>query len=260
MPNHSSVPPPIAIILCAVMEDEIRILAQGMPHIVAIHPLEQGLHNTPQLLSQRLQEAVGHLESTTNAQAITLVYGLCSRGTENVTTRRAQLIVPRAHDCITLLLGSKERYAQYVQQNPGTYWYSPGWNRHHSPPGEERYQKYLAEYRKKFSEEDAQFLMETEQAWFSEYKLAAYVDLGLTPETDVQADIAYTRKCADWLKWSFDRQRGDPQLLRDLLTGPWDDGRFLVLNPGEFLKMTADEKIMARVPLTVRGNPVEAEP
>jgi len=36
-------------------------------------------------------------------------------------------VVPRAHDCITLLLGSKERYAKLFGERPGTYWYSAGW-------------------------------------------------------------------------------------------------------------------------------------
>lgn len=266
----------IAIILCAVLEDEVRALAHHLPQLVAIHTLEQGLHNTPPLLRQRLQQAVDTLESTLHPDAIALAYGLCSRGTEEVTTRSAQLIIPRAHDCITLLLGSKERYAQYARENPGTYWYSPGWNRHHVPPGEDRYNESYAEYRKKFSEDDAQFLMETEQAWFSQYSRATYVDLGLTAETPdgspglggspalagtsaprtLAEDLAYTQKCAAWLKWSFDRQLGDPKLLRDLLQGPWDDDRFLVLNPGESLKMTADDRIIERTRLTLRGLPL----
>ena len=49
-----------------------------------------------------------------------------SRG---VHAQRCRIAITRAHDCITLLLGSKERYAEYVAQHPGTYWYSAGWNR-----------------------------------------------------------------------------------------------------------------------------------
>jgi hypothetical protein len=243
-------PPPTALIYCAVMEDEVRHFSRGLDHIVAIHELPQGLHNTPELLRQRLQAAVDQVESETRAEVIVLVYGLCSRGSEGVTTRRARLVISRAHDCITLLLGSKERYADYVRQHPGTYWYSPGWNRHHVAPGAKRHQLLYEEYRKKFSEEDAQYLMETEQAWFSTYDRATFVDLGAT---DPAADVAYTQECANWLKWKFDRQAGDPQFFKDLLSGPWDAARFVVLEPGESFKMTADERVMERVALTVRG-------
>ena len=37
------------------------------------------------------------------------------------------LVVPRAHDCITLFLGSKERYLDYFQTHPGVYFKTSGW-------------------------------------------------------------------------------------------------------------------------------------
>jgi hypothetical protein len=245
---------PVAVVCCAVLEEEVRTLIPKSSRIAAIRVLPQGLHSTPTLLRQRLQETIDELECSSPAQVITLVYGLCSRGTEGVVARRARLVLPRAHDCITLLLGSRQRYAEYVRGHPGTYWYSPGWNRHHLPPGQERFRAALEEYRKRFSEEDAQYLMETEQAWFTQYDRATYVHLGLADPTD---DVTYTRRCADWLGWSFDQQHGDPQLLKELIAGPWDDERFLVLEPGETATMTADDRIVDRVlprhAVTVRG-------
>jgi hypothetical protein len=236
---------PIAVITCAVLEDEVRHLAKDQPGVVHIHVLEQGLHNEPPRLRDRLQQAVALVESTTNAEAIVLGYGLCSRGIEGVRATRCKLVVARAHDCITLLLGDKNRYAQYVKDNPGTYWYSPGWNRCHIAPGPERYQKLLEQYTEKYGEEDAAFLMESEQQWFKSYNRATYVDLGVGV-TD--ADLQYTRRCADWLGWQFDRQHGDPQLLRALLAGDWDPASFLVLPPGQTVRMTADDNIIEAGP------------
>jgi hypothetical protein len=37
------------------------------------------------------------------------------------------MVVPRAHDCIALLLGSREKYAVYFDAHPGTFYQSPGW-------------------------------------------------------------------------------------------------------------------------------------
>lgn len=245
--------PAIAVITCDVLRDEVHALAKFTDSIVHIEILEQGLHNDPPKLRRVLQDALDRVETTcAQANAIVLGYGLCSRGTEGVTTRRCKLILPRAHDCITLLLGCRHRYAEYVAEHPGTYWYSPGWNRCHVPPGKERYELYAARYRQQFDEDDVQYLMETEQAWFKSYDRASFVDLGVGA---VDGDVDYTRRCADWLGWSFDRQHGDPALLRALLCGEWDDDRFLVLEPGQTLQMTADERIVrvAPVQVTVRG-------
>lgn len=240
-------PLPTVVLTCAVMEMEINHYRQspGMDHLLHIHLMEQGLHNDPRKLQTMLQQAVNDIERDfPHACAIVLGYGLCSRGIEGVTSRRCKLVVTRAHDCITLLLGDRKRYADYVAQHPGTYWYSPGWNKHHTPPGPDRYNKLLAQYTEKYGEDNATFLMESEQHWFSTYDRAAYVDLTIGA-TD--ADIQYTRDCADWLKWNFDRQRGDPQLLIDLLAGRWDDERFLVLQPGQSVRMTADERVMEAI-------------
>ena len=233
--------PDLAVITCAVLEDEIGHFAARSPRVRRVEMLEQGLHNEPDRLRVELQRAVDAVEADPRIGAIVLGYGLCSRGVEGVTTRRCRLVVARAHDCITLLLGSKQRYADYVARHPGTYWYSPGWNRHHLPPGPERYERYYEQYRRKYGEDNAQFLMEAEQQWFTTYSRATYVDLtvGATDE-----DVAYTRRCADWLKWEFDRVAGDPALIEALLGGEWDADRFCVLQPGQTVRMTADERVI----------------
>jgi len=216
-----------------------------MPQVRHVEVIEQGLHNTPDLLRKRLQEVVARVEENPEIDAIALVYGLCSRGVEGVSTQRCRMAISKAHDCITLLLGSKERYAEYVREHPGTYWYSGGWNRCHIPPGKERFEELRRGYVEKYGEENADYLMELEQSWMRAYDQATFVDLGVTP---VDEAVQYTRKCADWLGWRFDSQQGDPGLLRALLAGEWDSGRFVVLQPGETVRFTADENVLAATP------------
>ena len=235
----------VAIISCAVLEIEVEHYAKPYSHLIHFEWMRQGLHNEPDRLRVELQAAVESVEQRVNPDVILLGYGLCSRGTEGVKASRARLIMPRAHDCITILLGSKERYAQYVRQNPGTYWYSPGWNKHHTPPGKERYDKLLRKYQEQYGEENAEFLMEEEQKWFQTYDHATYVDLTIGA---TEQDLDYTKQCADWLGWQFDHQRGDPSLLEALLSGDWDDERFIVLEPGQSLQMTADERVVEVAP------------
>lgn len=239
--------PRVAVITCAVLEDEFAQFARELGNVVHVEILEQGLHNEPNRLREVLQKAIACVEKKPEVEAIVLGYGLCSRGTEGVRTTRCKLVLARAHDCITLLLGSKERYADYVAENPGTYWYSPGWNRHHIAPGRERYEKLRAQYVEKYGEDNADFLMESEQAWFQQYNRATYVELGagVTPQ-----DVQYTRDCACWLGWNFDHQHGDPALLRALLSGDWDNERFVVLEPNQTIRMTVDARVIEPKPET----------
>ena len=234
----------IAVVTCAVLETEIAHFARELSHVVCIEILEQGLHIEPGKLREKLQAAIDRVEGQSDAGTIALGYGLCSRGSEGVRTRRCRLVIPRAHDCITLLLGSKERYAEYVQRHPGTYWYSPGWNRHTPMPGPERYETVHREYIEKYGEDNADFLMESEQHWFKTYNNAAFVHLGCG---DIEKELAYTQRCAKWLGWKCDYQCGDPALLKALLSGPWDNERFLALEPGQTFRVTADARVIEAV-------------
>jgi len=233
--------PRIAVIACAVLEDEVTHFAKGHEQIVRVDMLPQGLHNDPPDLRDKLQQAIDEVEQDDRVDTIVLAYGLCSRGTEGVATQRCRLVIARAHDCITLLLGSKETYADYVAKHPGTYWYSPGWNRHHLPPGPQRYNHLYTKYREDYGKDNADYLMEQEQHWFRTYERATYVDLTIG-RTD--RDVAYTQYCADWLGWKFDQVQGDEKLMRDLLLGPWDDERFCLLEPNQSIRMTADERVI----------------
>ncbi|MFO7901181.1 MAG: DUF1638 domain-containing protein [Planctomycetota bacterium] len=241
-PADDATPPRTAIILCAVLELEIEHFAARAEHIARIVRLEQGLHNEPDRLRERVQAAVDRVEAETDAEVIVLGYGLCSRGTQGVLTRRCRLVIPRAHDCITLLLGDRQRYREYVAQYPGTYWYSPGWIKHHLPPGPQRYEAMSREYREKYGEDNAEFLLETEAQWHANYDRATYVDV--TGIGATQEDIEWTRECARWLGWRFDRQSGDADLLKHLVFGPWDAERFLTVQPGETIRLTGDDRVI----------------
>lgn len=235
--------PKLAVVACAVLEPELKQFSAGMDHLVHVDVLEQGLHNEPDRLRDEVRAAVHRAEDMPAVEAVALLYGLCSRGTEGIASRRVPLVVPRAHDCITLLLGSKEHYAEYVAAHPGTYWYSPGWIATDTQPGRDRYDRLYAEYLEKYGEDNAEYLMEMEQGWMREYDRAAYVDLGVG---DTEADLAYTRDCAEYLNWRFDHLKGQAGLLMDLLCGHWDAERFLVLQPGETLRMTSDARVIEK--------------
>ena len=236
----------IAVITCDVLTEEIRHFAQSLPQVKAIHALEQGLHNTPDVLRAKVQETINTVEANPEIDAIVLGYGLCSRGVEGCGPKRCRMVIARAHDCITLLLGSKERYSEYVAKHPGTYWYSVGWNRAHLIPGPERVEHYRREYVEKYGEENADYLMEMEQQWLRDYTRATFIDFGGIG--DEEAEARRTKECADWLGWEFDRQQGDTQLLIDLLAGMWDDERFLVAQPGEVIRYTMTERVMDAAP------------
>ncbi len=224
----------LQFITCKVMQREAYFCAARSRNVVDVVLMEQGLHDEPQRLRSEVQKA---LDNTCDIQgrpydASLLGYGLCSNGIVGLSAK-IPVVVPRGHDCITLLLGSKDRYQQYFDSHRGVYWYSAGWIESGKQPSEERYETLLREYKAKYGDENAQYLMEVEQAWIKEYNWAAYIDWGLV-DSDRYRD--YTKRCAEFLKWNYDELQGDPGLMQKFVDGQWDDGEFLVVKPGQQIK------------------------
>lgn len=221
----------LQFIVCKVMQREAYFCAARSKNVVDVRLMEQGLHDEPDRLRSEVQKA---LEATTDIQgrpfdATLLGYGLCSNGIVGLSAE-IPIVVPRGHDCITLLLGSKEKYKEYFDSHRGVYWYSPGWIESGKQPSKKRYENLLKEYKQKYGDDNAQYLMEVEQTWMKEYNWATYIDWGLV---DSESFKQYTRTCADFLGWNYDELNGDPSLMQRMVDGQWSDDEFLVVKPGK---------------------------
>lgn len=230
------------LIACRVLWREFNYYSAQSPHDVHTVYLEQGLHNTPDRLRTSLQEQID-AASNERFDAILLGYGLCSNGVVGLRARTTSLVVPRAHDCITFLLGSKERYRNYFDEHPGTYWYSPGWIDSSDMPGPDRIEKTYQEYCEKYGEENARYLMESIGHWYQKYNRVAYVDLGFYDTTALRQ---FARRCAEGLGWNYDELRGSATLIQHLVEGRWNKGDFLIVEPGQTIVADVTSPILIR--------------
>lgn len=208
--------------------------------------MEQALHTEPDKLRTQLQKA---LDKTTDSQgrcydASLLGYGLCSNGIVGLKAE-IPIIAARGHDCITLLLGSKEKYQQYFETHRGVYWFSPGWIETETQPGKQHYEHSLKEYIQKYGEDNAKYLMEVEKSWMKEYNWATYIDW---PLGNCDGCKKYTKRCAKFLGWNYDELKADPGLMQRLVDGQWNQAEFLIVQPGQKIaeELTEDNIIKAQ--------------
>ena len=226
----------LQFVVCRVMQREAYFCAARSKNVIDIVLMQQGLHEEPKKLKKEVQKALDRTDDSQGRvyDASLLGYGLCSNGIVGLSAK-IPIVAPRGHDCITLLLGSKDKYQQYFDSHRGVYWYSPGWIETGDQPGRQRYEQLLKEYKEKYGDDNAKYLMETEQNWIKEYNWATYIDWGLV---NSRKDKQYTKRCAKFLGWKYDELKGNPSLMQRLVDGDWSDKEFLIVEPGQ--KITED--------------------
>lgn len=229
----------LKLIACKALYREISLLTATSANFIDTTYLRQGLHNTPGLLKEALQMEIDRIDegddlhtykseySIRDFDAILLGYGLCSNGIAGVSSVKYPIIVPKAHDCITLFLGSQEKYLEYFNAHCGTYWYNASWIENAVTPSEQTDKDMYIFYAEKYGEENAEFLVHSQLT--ANYNRCAYVKWDELP---FPAYEQYTRDAAKYEGWDFDLVQGSSSYLRDFLDGNWDEKRFLTVPPG----------------------------
>ncbi len=236
------------LIACDIFLREIAPDLALSPHVFEVQFLRKGLHEDPANLRQILQEAVDQVEeSEFEFDGILLAYALCGKAIHGLRARSVPLVVPRAHDCITLFLGSRQEYQREFSDHPGTYYYTAGAIERGGSAGTDEHQsaKKYQEYLEKYGEENAKYLMEVEQGWLQHYTHAAYIR---HKPLDFLGYDRVTKETAQKKGLEYRELPADLNLLQRMLAGQWDSEDFLVVAPGEEVTATNDEKIMQSVP------------
>ena len=126
----------LTVIACSSLRPELEMLAAEAKTAVTFRHLEMGLHErSASALHDALQ---GEIDEAADCDAVAIGYGLCNRGIVGLTARRLPVVVPRAHDCIGMLLGGSQRYLAQLETQPGTYFESAGWLEHSQAGGDVR--------------------------------------------------------------------------------------------------------------------------
>ena len=242
-------------IACDVVARPVYLCAARSPHVVDVTLYRRGLHNEPANLRAQLQAAIDATPS--GYDAIVLGYGLCGGATAGIEARDIPVVLPRAHDCITLFLGARERYAEETKGATATYWYvndqlERGNDYTAGTSGlaigsdtDADVAATRAAYVEKYGEDNADYLMEVLGGWKAHYGRAAFVTMGVADET---ASAAIAREEAERRGWAFETVEGSMILLRRLIDGDWERD-MLVLRPGERLAMSWDDDVVKAVPV-----------
>ena len=237
---------------CEALARGVHDIAVETSHTVSVQLFKQGLHNRPKNLQSVLQEQIDAI-TPGECDAILLVYGLCGLSTVGLSSTHTQLVIPRAHDCITLYLGSRDRYKEEFDRHPGTYWYSADYMEREEDgesvtlgaAGIEETEAQYEKYVQKFGPAKAELLMEELRKWSQHYTRAVFIETG---QDDSQRYEAMAKEKAEQEGWVYERRVGNRRLLKMLLSGQWPDEDFLVVRPGQKIGQSYGDDIVRSLP------------
>lgn len=240
----------LKLISCNVFQREASWCIARSPHVIDPEYTELGEHARSAGLRQLIQGKIDAAEASGKSyDAILLLFGLCGNATAGLQARKTRLIIPRAHDCCTILLGSRAKYAEHFGDAPSTPFSSAGYLERGSyflrttedgQPGVQIGDAYQALV-EKFGEEDARYIWAEMNPDHGNNK-AVFIDLPQTSHLGYAEKFA--AKAAAAGKESV-RLDGDIRLIDQLLLGDWNEKEYLIVPPGSAIEGVYDwEQVM----------------
>jgi hypothetical protein len=226
----------LKLISCNVFQREAAWCIARSPHVIDAEYTELGEHARSAGLRQLIQAEIDATEASGKTyDAILLLFGLCGNATVGLQARRTPLVIPRAHDCCTILLGSRAKFTEHFGAAPSTPFSSAGYLERGdyflrtSDDGPASVQigdgfKALVE---KFGEEDAKYIWAEMHPSHGDDK-AVFIDLPQTSHLGYAAQFESRAAAAG--KQAVHLQ-GDIRLIENLIYGHWDPAEYLIVPP-----------------------------
>jgi hypothetical protein len=234
----------LKLISCNVFQREASLCLSRTPHVIDPEYTELGEHARSAGLRQIIQTRIDAAEASgRNYDAILLLFGLCGNATVGLQACRTRLVIPRAHDCCTILLGSKGKFVEHFGEAPSTPFSSVGYLERGdyflrtSDDGGgvqvgDAYQALVAKY----GEEDAKYIWEEMHPSHGNNK-AVFIDI---PETSHLGFAEKFRAKAEAAGKEPVRLDGSLRLIDGLLQGNWDEKDYLIVPPASAIEGVYD--------------------
>ena len=233
----------IKLISCEVFTREVCRCVAASPNVIDLEFTPKDAHNKPDSLRELLQERIDAASSSARGyDAIALCLGVCGTSTVGLKSRGIPVVMPRAHDCCTLYLGSKERFKEHFGDRPSTGFSAVGYIEHGNgmdlvrEADDVRRQMGMdasyADLVEKYGEENAAYIWETLSK--TNERLASdpivFIDM---PGVDGATHLKACQAAAESQGKPFERLTGDLSFIRALVSGEWNKEDFLVITEGE---------------------------
>lgn len=240
----------ILIICCGVLKDEIEANINKTNAIIDIVLVPEHLHLEPEKLKIEIQRLIDTAneyktisEDINGYNYIVLAFGLCGGALNGIKTNKHTVVIPKAHDCISFFLGSREKYNCLFNEYGGkAYWFTPSFLKQGFLPTKKSYEDKRLEYIQKFDEDCADFLINTERDSLFNYNICAVVDNFENPSNELYNSA---NSCALEYNWKLINHNASNEMFLKIVSGNYNEDDFLIVTPHKTIIQSNNDEIIA---------------
>lgn len=115
----------LKLICCEVFMRPVCLAVARSAHTFDLEFTRLNSHVSPDAMRKLIQDKID--EAGFSYDAVLLGFGLCGNSTAGLRAGTIPLVIPRAHDCCTIFLGSRKRFLEYFGNNLSVEWSSDGY-------------------------------------------------------------------------------------------------------------------------------------
>jgi hypothetical protein len=232
------------LICCEVFYREICQAILDSDHTIFPVFTTKLSHVNPDYLRDIIQDEIDKTDPV-EFKSILLGYGLCGNAVVGLKAKKIPLVIPRAHDCCTIFLGSKASWQRHFGNRPSCRWTSGGYmadgnshlrkNEAHSFLGLDLSYDELVE---KYGEENARFILDSLKPKDGSDELVIYIKTSPYERMNFQNRM---EKEAKEKGMELETIQGDNRLIEMLVGGNWPVDEFLIVPPGYTIEGVYDQ-------------------
>lgn len=205
------------ILSCGTLEKEVRLAMERCHAQIPLEILKENNHDVPRKLSMCIQEKLDQME---DADRVLMAFGTCGGAMVGLHSGNAEMIIPRVDDCLSLLMGSMEQRYASAGKGFGVF-LTESWLNH-----EKSMEAELDRIERMYPPTRAARVI---QSLYRNFDCLNVIDTGAY---DVSSILPRTQALAQRLSLKHQVVQGTTAYLEELLQGPWDPDRFIIIPPG----------------------------
>ena len=214
------------ILACSSFRDYIAAAQEKMGTAYPVIWLDERLHRDPKLMRRAVLDALEDLPESVETVLVSM--GFCGGSWADVPARQ-RLVMPRADDCVSILLHTKDRHGFDLKEKGHLY----------VKCSDPKTASFKGIFERMTESVDENVRRRYHRQWQESYSHIDVIHAGIY-DCDSPDYLAPVREDALFLDAEVGMVPGSNTVLEKLLSGQWDDC-FCVFEPGETVTRTALE-------------------